>query len=90
MTIDCLALSARQWRGRRVAGNAAAAGDRQGRMVREAKKVAILSLGTRLEEALKAADALDAAGFPPPSPDLRLLPLDEALIRSCSPRMKFA
>ena len=34
----------------------------KGRIVREGKKVAILSLGTRLAEALKAADALEAQG----------------------------
>src|SRR5204862_2198607 len=35
----------------------------KGRIVREGKKVAILSLGTRLAEALKAADALDGKGL---------------------------
>ncbi len=35
----------------------------KGRIVREGKKVAILSLGTRLEEALKAADVLDGKGL---------------------------
>src|SRR3712207_8911144 len=35
----------------------------KGRVVREGKKVAILSLGTRLEEAEKAADQLDAMGL---------------------------
>jgi 1-deoxy-D-xylulose-5-phosphate synthase len=40
----------------------------KGRIVREGKKVAILSLGTRLEEALKAADALDARGLSTTSP----------------------
>ena len=54
----------------------------KGRIVREGKKVAILSLGTRLEEALKAADALDARGLPTTVADLRFAkPLDEALIR---------
>ncbi|MDQ4420846.1 1-deoxy-D-xylulose-5-phosphate synthase [Sphingobium sp. DEHP117] len=54
----------------------------KGRVVREGKKVAILSLGTRLEEALKAADALDARGLPTTVADLRFAkPLDEALIR---------
>ncbi|MCC6481689.1 MAG: 1-deoxy-D-xylulose-5-phosphate synthase [Sphingomonadaceae bacterium] len=53
-----------------------------GRVVREGKKVAILSLGTRLEEALKAADALDARGLSTTVADLRFAkPLDEALIR---------
>jgi 1-deoxy-D-xylulose-5-phosphate synthase len=54
----------------------------KGRMVREGKKVAILSLGTRLEEALKAADALEAKGLSTTVADLRFAkPLDEALIR---------
>ena len=35
----------------------------KGRIVREGKRVAILSLGTRLQEALKAADALEAKGL---------------------------
>src|SRR5688500_18688578 len=35
----------------------------KGRVVREGKKVAILSLGTRLAEALKAADMLDGKGL---------------------------
>ncbi|MBO9581426.1 MAG: 1-deoxy-D-xylulose-5-phosphate synthase [Sphingobium sp.] len=54
----------------------------KGRIVREGKKVAILSLGTRLEEALKAADALDAKGLSTTVADLRFVkPLDEAMIR---------
>jgi 1-deoxy-D-xylulose-5-phosphate synthase len=54
----------------------------KGRIVREGKKVAILSLGTRLEEALKAADALDARGLSATVADLRFAkPLDETLIR---------
>ncbi|MCW2396888.1 MULTISPECIES: 1-deoxy-D-xylulose-5-phosphate synthase [unclassified Sphingobium] len=54
----------------------------KGRIVREGKRVAILSLGTRLEEALKAADALDARGLSTAVADLRFAkPLDEALIR---------
>ena len=54
----------------------------KGRIVREGKSVAILSLGTRLEEALKAADALDAKGLSTTVADLRFAkPLDEALIR---------
>jgi 1-deoxy-D-xylulose-5-phosphate synthase len=54
----------------------------KGRMVREGKTVAILSLGTRLEEALKAADALDARGLSTSVADLRFAkPLDTALIR---------
>ena len=54
----------------------------KGRVVREGKKVAILSLGTRLAEALKAADRLDAQGLSTTVADLRFAkPLDEALIR---------
>jgi 1-deoxy-D-xylulose-5-phosphate synthase len=55
----------------------------KGRVVREGKKVAILSLGTRLEEARKAADILDGKGLSTTVADLRFAkPLDEALIRS--------
>jgi 1-deoxy-D-xylulose-5-phosphate synthase len=54
----------------------------KGRIVREGRQVAILSLGTRLEEALKAADALEAKGLSTTVADLRFAkPLDEALIR---------
>jgi 1-deoxy-D-xylulose-5-phosphate synthase len=54
----------------------------KGRVVRQGKKVAILSLGTRLEEAMKAADALDAKGLSTTVADLRFAkPLDVALIR---------
>jgi 1-deoxy-D-xylulose-5-phosphate synthase len=54
----------------------------KGRMVREGKTVAILSLGTRLAEALKAADELEAKGLSTSVADLRFAkPLDEALIR---------
>jgi 1-deoxy-D-xylulose-5-phosphate synthase len=54
----------------------------KGRIVREGKKVAILSLGTRLEEAEKAADQLDAMGLSTTVADLRFAkPLDSALIR---------
>lgn len=54
----------------------------KGRVVREGKKVAILSLGTRLAEALKAADTLDAKGLSATVADLRFAkPLDEDLIR---------
>jgi 1-deoxy-D-xylulose-5-phosphate synthase len=54
----------------------------KGRVVREGKKVAILSLGTRLEEALKAAEILEARGLSTTVADLRFAkPLDEELIR---------
>jgi 1-deoxy-D-xylulose-5-phosphate synthase len=54
----------------------------RGRMVRQGKTVAILSLGTRLEEALKAADQLEAQGLSTSVADLRFAkPLDSALIR---------
>jgi len=54
----------------------------KGRIVREGKKVAILSLGTRLAEAMKAADTLDAKGLSTTVADLRFAkPLDEKLIR---------
>jgi len=54
----------------------------KGRIVRQGKKVAILSLGTRLEEALKAADALESRGLSTTVADLRFAkPLDVDLIR---------
>ena len=54
----------------------------QGRIVRSGKKVAILSLGTRLEEAMKAADVLEAKGLSTTVADLRFAkPLDIGLIR---------
>jgi 1-deoxy-D-xylulose-5-phosphate synthase len=54
----------------------------KGRLVREGKTVAILSLGTRLEEALKAAEILEAKGLSTTVADLRFAkPLDVALIR---------
>jgi len=55
----------------------------KGRIVRHGKAVAILSLGTRLEEALKAADRLEAKGLSTTVADLRFAkPLDVALIRT--------
>ena len=54
----------------------------KGRIVRDGRQVAILSLGTRLEEALRAAEALEARGLSTTVADLRFAkPLDEAMIR---------
>ena len=54
----------------------------KGRIVREGKKVAILSLGTRLEEAEKAAETLEGMGLSTTVADLRFAkPLDETMIR---------
>ena len=58
----------------------------KGRIVRGndkgGRKVALLSLGTRLAEALKAADQLEAKGLSTTVADLRFAkPLDEELIR---------
>jgi 1-deoxy-D-xylulose-5-phosphate synthase len=54
----------------------------KGCVVREGKTVAILSLGTRLEEAEKAAEQLESMGLSTTVADLRFAkPLDEALIR---------
>ena len=54
----------------------------KGRIVREGKTVAILSLGTRLEEAEKAAAMLEAKGLSTTVADMRFAkPLDEELIR---------
>jgi 1-deoxy-D-xylulose-5-phosphate synthase len=53
----------------------------KGRIVREGTKVAILSLGTRLAEALKAADQLAALGLSTTVADARFAkPIDEELI----------
>jgi 1-deoxy-D-xylulose-5-phosphate synthase len=54
----------------------------RGRIVREGSKVAILSLGTRLEESLRAADKLATFGLSTTVADARFAkPLDEALVR---------
>ncbi|WP_097092746.1 1-deoxy-D-xylulose-5-phosphate synthase [Novosphingobium sp. Chol11] len=54
----------------------------KGRIVKDGRQVAILSLGTRLEEALHAAEALEARGLSTTVADLRFAkPLDEAMIR---------
>ncbi|MEM6909377.1 MAG: 1-deoxy-D-xylulose-5-phosphate synthase [Pseudomonadota bacterium] len=53
----------------------------KGRLVREGSKVAILSLGARLEEAKKAADQLEAKGLSTTIADMRFAkPLDTDLI----------
>ena len=53
----------------------------RGRVLREGGRVAILSLGTRLGEALRAADELAARGLPATVADARFAkPLDTALI----------
>ncbi len=54
----------------------------KGRIVKQGSKVALLSLGTRLAEAMKAAAVLDAKGLSTTVADLRFAkPLDEELIR---------
>ncbi len=54
----------------------------KGRIVRQGTKIALLSLGTRLSEALKAADQLEAKGLSTTVADLRFAkPLDDDLIR---------
>jgi 1-deoxy-D-xylulose-5-phosphate synthase len=54
----------------------------KGRIVREGATVAILSLGARLAEALKAADRLGGMGYSTTVADARFAkPLDEDLIR---------
>ena len=53
----------------------------KGRIVREGSKVAIMSLGTRLGESLKAADELEAKGLSTTVADMRFAkPLDTDLI----------
>ncbi len=54
----------------------------KGRIVREGNKIALLSLGTRLAESLKAAEQLEARGLSTTVADLRFAkPLDSELIR---------
>ncbi len=54
----------------------------RGRILREGTAVAILSLGTRLSEAMKAADQLAAMGLSATVADARFAkPLDTALVR---------
>ena len=53
----------------------------KGRVVKQGNKIAILSLGTRLAEATRAADQLEAKGLSTTVADLRFAkPLDTALI----------
>ena len=53
----------------------------KGRLMREGTNIAILSLGTRLADALKAADELAARGLPTTVADARFAkPLDTAMI----------
>jgi 1-deoxy-D-xylulose-5-phosphate synthase len=53
----------------------------KGRIVREGAKVAILALGPRLADALKAADELAARGFSTTVADARFMkPLDTAMV----------
>ena len=55
----------------------------KGRILREGKQVAILSLGTRLAEALKAADTLAGMGLSTTVADARFAkPLDHDMIRA--------
>jgi 1-deoxy-D-xylulose-5-phosphate synthase len=60
---DRAALSARRRRRRRAAGSGEPLEIGKGRIMREGTKIAILSLGTRLAECLKAADELAARGL---------------------------
>ncbi|MET0431182.1 MAG: 1-deoxy-D-xylulose-5-phosphate synthase [Hyphomicrobium sp.] len=54
----------------------------KGRILREGSTIALLSLGTRLQEALKAADQLAALGLSATIADARFMkPLDTGLIR---------
>src|SRR4051795_11687766 len=53
----------------------------KGRIIREGDRVALLSLGTRLREALKAAEELEARGLSTTVADARFAkPLDEELV----------
>ena len=54
----------------------------KGRIIREGNRICLLSYGTRLTEALKAADQLDAMGYSTSVVDARFMkPLDEDLLR---------
>jgi 1-deoxy-D-xylulose-5-phosphate synthase len=66
-------------------GNALEIG--KGRMVREGTTVAILSLGSRLAESVKAAEELAARGLSTTVADARFAkPVDEAMIRDLAAR----
>ncbi|MHA6326271.1 1-deoxy-D-xylulose-5-phosphate synthase [Roseivivax sp. CAU 1753] len=53
----------------------------KGRMIRQGSRVALLSYGTRLQEVLEAAEALEARGISPTVADARFAkPLDRDLI----------
>jgi len=53
----------------------------KGKIIKQGKKIAILSFGTRLQESLKAANALEAKGISTTVVDARFAkPLDEKLI----------
>ncbi len=59
----------------------------KGRIMREGKQIALLSLGTRLAEALKAADTLAGMGLSTTVADARFAkPLDRALLRQLADR----
>ena len=59
----------------------------KGRMIREGKRVAILSFGTRLAEVEKAAEALGAKGITPTIADARFAkPLDRDMILDLAAR----
>jgi 1-deoxy-D-xylulose-5-phosphate synthase len=61
----------------------------KGRIVREGSNIAILSLGSRLEESLKAADILEQKGHSVTVSDARFAkPLDTALIRELAQNHK--
>jgi 1-deoxy-D-xylulose-5-phosphate synthase len=61
----------------------------KGRIVREGKDIAILSLGTRMKDVLKACDALANDGIAPTVADARFAkPLDLDLIRDLVARHK--
>ena len=59
----------------------------KGRIVREGSRVAILSLGTRLQESLRAAEELSARGLSTTVADARFMkPLDEEMIADLASR----